>query len=80
MVGIIVQHLAEWQAHAVIVVLDIQTFWFPAVQQASLWSVAVAPRAAKGFFHRPSHRQCLKNWPYLKWTMRAYEVDLGSKC
>ena len=34
MVGVIVQHLAEWQAHAVIAVPDTRTFWFPAVQQS----------------------------------------------
>ena len=64
MIGVIVQHLAEWQAHAVIVVPDTRTFWFPAVQHASIRFIVVAPSAAKGRFQRPSHRGGLKDWQY----------------
>lgn len=77
MVGIIVQHLAEWQAHAVIVVPDTRAFWFPTVQQASVRSIVVAPSASRGSFQWPSHRGGLQDWQYPKWAMRAYEVNFG---
>ena len=67
MVGVIVQHLAEWQAHAVIVVPDTRAFWFPAVQEASIRSIVVAPSASKGRFQWPSHREGLKNCQYPTW-------------
>ena len=79
MVGVIVQHLAEWQAHAVIVVPDTRAFWFPAVQEASIRSIVVAPSASKGRFQWPSHREDLKDWQYPAWAIHAYEVDFGSK-
>ena len=77
MVGIIVQHLSEWRAHAVIVVPDTRAFWFPILQQATIRSMVIAPRAAGGVFQWPSHRGGLKEWQYSKWAMRAYEVDFG---
>eukprot|EP00903_Cladosiphon_okamuranus_P006868 g6689.t1 len=44
MAGVIVQHLAECQARAVIVVPDTRPYWFPRVQLASVESVLVAAR------------------------------------
>ena len=79
MLGVIVHHLAEWQAHAVIDVPDPQAFWIPAVQQTYIRSIVVAPSAAKGRFQWPSHREDMKDWQYPAWTMRAYELDFGSK-
>ena len=50
MAGHIVQHLAECQAHAVVVVPDTRPYWFPLVHQATVQSLEVAPRAASGYF------------------------------
>ena len=62
MVSVIVQHSAEWQSHAVIVVPDTRESWFPVAQQASIRSIVEAPTTARGLFQWPSHREGLKDW------------------
>ena len=47
------QHLAECQAHVMIVVLDTRANWFPLVRRATVQPLKVAPKAAGGFFQRP---------------------------
>lgn len=75
MAGHMVQHLAECQAHAVIVVPDIKRYWFLLVQQALVRSVQVAPRNGVGVFEWPSSAGMLQAWRYPRWAMIAYEVD-----
>ena len=76
MAGHIVEHLAECQAHDVIIVPDTRAYWFPLVQQATVQSLEVAPRAASGYFKRPSQDGVPRELQYPKWAMRAYEVDV----
>ena len=76
MVGHVVQHLRECRAHAVVVVPDIQAYWFPVLDQATARSLLVAPRGAPGVFQWPCPREgSLRPWRYPSWAMRAVEVD-----
>lgn len=78
MAGHIVQHLAECNAHAVIVVPGTKAYWFPRVQQATVRSRVVAPANAWGYFQLPGQDGSLKEWRYPRWSMVAYEVDFAS--
>lgn len=78
MVGHVVQHLAECEARAVILVPDKGAYWFPLVHRATVRSLEVAPGAAEGFFQCPGSDVTLHDWRYPKWAMRAYEVDFRS--
>ena len=42
MAGLLVQHLAECKAHAVVVVPNIKAFWYPRLQRAVVRSREVA--------------------------------------
>jgi len=75
MTGVVVQHLAECHAHAVIVVPDTRPFWFPRVQLATVKSALVAPKNGSGVFQWPSSTGAPRNWRYPAWGMVAYEVD-----
>ena len=65
-VGHIMQHLAECQAHAAIIVPDTRAYGFPLVQQATVRSLEVAPRVASGYFQWRSQDGVLREWRYPK--------------
>ena len=76
MVGHVVQHLRECRAHAVVLVPDIQAYWFPVLHHATTRSVEVAPRGASGIFQWPCPKAgTLRDWCYRSWAMRAVDVD-----
>ena len=77
MAGHVVQHLLECRARGVLLLPDIHAYWFPALQQATVRSVEVAPRGATGFFHWPTPAGSLNAWCYRRWAMRAVEVDFS---
>lgn len=74
MVGHILQHLAECEVHAVIVVPDTWAYWFALVQGAAVRSLVVAPKAGGGVRCSASN-ETLQDWRCPKWAMRVYEVD-----
>lgn len=80
MVGHVVQHLRECHVHAVVLVPDIQAYWFPVLHQATTLSDAVGrgcpPRGGRHFSLRPCPKiGSLRDWRYPSWVMRALEVD-----
>ena len=75
MVGPVLQHLRECQAHAVLLVPDTRAFWFPLLQSATVRSVAVAAVGEVGVFQFPGKDGDLRPWRYPRWAMSAYEVD-----
>ena len=75
MAGHVVQHLAECQARAVVVVPDTRPYWFPMVQLATVRSVPVAPRNGEGVFQWPCSSGNLRGWRYPRRRMVAYELD-----
>ena len=80
MVGVIVQHLVEWQAHAVIVVPDTLGVLVPSGTTSIHPIDCRGAERCEGCFQWPSHREGLKDWQYPRWAMRAYEVGFSSTC
>ena len=75
MVGHILQHLAECNAHAVIIVHGTNAYWFPMAKQATAQSRVMAQRNKGGIFEWPSQGGTFRRWRYPRWPMMAYEVD-----
>ena len=75
MAGHILQNVAECNAHAVILVPNTKSDWFPQAKQATVRSRVEARRDQKGVFQWPSQDGTLKQWRYPRWPMVAYEVD-----
>lgn len=75
MVGPVLQHFRECQAHAVLLAPDAKAYWFPLLRSATVRSVEVATIGAPGVFQCPSKDGGLKPWRYPRWSMSAYEVD-----
>ena len=75
MVAHVVQRLEECRAHAVILVPDVKSYWFPRVQIAASGSVQVSAVNTEGAFILPSPNGTLRPWRYPRWAMVAYEVD-----
>ena len=75
MAGHMLQHLAGFNAHAVILVPDTNAYWFPQTQHATVRSRVVAKRDQKGVIQWPSPDGTLKDWGYPRWPMVAYGVD-----
>ena len=75
MAGHKLQHMAECNAHAVILVLDTKAYWFPQAKQATVRYRVVARRDQKGVFQWPCQDGTLKKWRYPRWPMVACEVD-----
>ena len=68
MTGHIAQHLAECQTHAVTVVADIQAYWFPLAQRATVQPLEVAPQAAGVFIQCPGSDGPSHERRHLKWA------------
>ena len=75
MVGHVVQHLAEWRAHTVIVVPDVRNYWFPQVICATVRTLALPMAGNFGF---PHHQDDVRDYIYVRHGMRAVEVDFRS--
>ena len=70
------QHLAECQAHAMIVVLDTRANWFPLVRRATVQPLKVAPKAPGGFFQRLGPDGESHERRHHKRAKKTYEVNL----
>ena len=70
-VGHIVQRLAEYRAHAGVLVPGVKACWFPRVQFAAVRSVEVAAVNAAGVFRLPSFDGALRPRRYPRWCMVA---------
>lgn len=75
MVGVVLQHLEEKGAHAVVVIPDAKLHWFPKLQAATVRSQQVAEPGGGGQFFRLHHQRNKVTHRFHKWGMRAVEVD-----
>ena len=75
MAGHILQHLAECEARAVVLLPDVKAHWFPLVQLAAVRSIEVAAVVEEGCNQLPSPDGGLKSWRYPRWRMIAYALD-----
>eukprot|EP00752_Nemacystus_decipiens_P016879 g15111.t1 len=83
MVGPVLQHLRECQAHAVLLAPDTKAFWFPLLKSATVRSVPVADVGEHGVFCLPGKAGDLRSWRYPRWAMRAFEMAvhyIGQTC
>ena len=72
MVGHIVQHMAECRARAVIVIPNVREHWFPRVHRATVRSLAIPKIGSFGF---PHHQDGVRDHVFIRYGMRAAEVD-----
>ena len=75
MVGVVLQHLAERRAHAVILVPDLKLQWFPKLAEATVRSQPVSGPGEDSQFFRSHHQRNRIAHRFHKWGMRAVEVD-----
>ena len=75
MVGHVLQHLRECEAHAVILAPATKAFWFPLLQWATIRSLCVATIDQPGVFCFPGNDGSMRPWRYPLSAMWAYEVD-----
>ena len=72
MVGVVVQHLADCKAHAVVILPDVHGYWFPRVRCATVREYALPQRGSFGY---PHHQDGVREFVFAKHRMRAVELD-----
>ena len=75
MVGVVLQHLAECKARAVVIVPDQRQVWFPLLSGAIVRSVAVSEMGDEGVFFRLHHQKGHVPVVFQSCAMRAVEID-----
>lgn len=75
MAGHMLQHLAEFNTHTVIIVPDTNAYWFPQAHQATVRPRVVARKDQKGVLQWISQDGIFKEWRYPRGPMVAYKVN-----
>ena len=75
MVGVVTAHLREYRARVVIIIPAVCLSWFPLVASASVRSLPVASLQESNVFLRVHHLKGENPFIFLRWGMRAVEVD-----
>lgn len=75
MVGVVLQHLEEREAHAVVLVPDRKDSWYPLLQGATVQAQTVTASGESGQFFRYHHKKGKVPYVFRKFGMRAVEVD-----
>ena len=75
MVGVVLQHIAECRARAVVVVPDQRQSWFPLLSNATKRSFRVAGPGDTSAMFRVHHQRGKVPFAFKRWGMRAVEVD-----
>ena len=75
MVGVMLQHLEECQARAVIVVPDQKQSWFPRLARGWVKSRTLSHPGGKSSFYRVHHQRGREPFMFQKWNMLAVEVN-----
>ena len=66
------QHTAECRAHAVRIIPDVRDHWYPRVHHATVRSLAIPKIGSFGF---PHHQDGVRDDVFVRYGMRAVEVD-----
>ena len=77
MVGVILQHIAECKARAVLIVPDQKHAWFPLIDEATVRLVEVSMVGDDSAFFRVHHQRGRVPFAFTRWAMRAVEVDFN---
>ena len=75
MVGVVTAHLREYRARVVIIIPAVCLSRFPLVASASVRSLPVASLLEFNVFLRVHHLKGENLFIFLRWGMRAVEVD-----
>lgn len=75
MVGVLLQHLEECQAKAVVVVPDHKQYWFPRMASATRKSRTVSICGGVSPFFRVHHQRGSERFHFKRWDMLAVVVD-----
>ena len=76
MVGHIVRHMADYGAHAVIVLPNLREDWGPRVGRATVRALALSPTDTLG---SPQRRDGVREFGYARHGLRAVELDFRGK-
>lgn len=79
MVGVVLQHLDECQARAVVFVPDQKQFLFPQLASVTVKSKRVSTPRGLSIFFRAHHQRGRERLLLGRWAMRAVEVDFRQK-
>ena len=79
MIGVILQHIVECKARAVLIVLDQEHVWFPLIDAATVSSVEVSMVRDDSEFFRVHHQRGRVPFAFTRWGMRAVEVDINQE-
>ena len=78
MVGVLLQHLDECGARAVVVLLDQKQSWFPRLASATVQSRRLsAPGGTSPLFFRVHHQRGSERFHFKKWGVLAVEVNFA---
>ena len=75
MVGLVTAHLRKCRARSVLVIPAVRFSWFLFVASASVWTLPVASPRESDVFYRIDHLNREISFIFLRWGMRAVEVD-----
>lgn len=79
MVGVLLQHLEECGARAVVVVPDKKQSWFPRLASATVKSTQLSKPQGTSPFFRVHHQRGPEPFHFKQWGMIAVEVNFISK-
>lgn len=79
MVGVLLQHLEECKAKAVVIVPDQKQSWFPRLAGAAVRSKEISRPGGVSPFFRVHHQRGHEKFEFKRWPMRAVEVDFSKK-
>ena len=78
MVGVLLQHLDECGARAVVVLPDQKQSWFPRLAGATVQSKRLSAPGGPSPFFRVHHRRGSERFHFQKWGMLAVEVNFAA--
>lgn len=77
MVGVVLQHLEECQARAVMIVPDQKQSWFPRLARGLVKSRTLSTPTGPSPFFRVHHQRGREPFKFKKWNMLAVEVNFN---
>ena len=78
MVGVLLQHLDECGARAVVVLPDQKQSWFPRLASATVQSKRLSAPGGPSPFFRVHHQRRSERFHFKKWGMLAVEVNFAA--
>lgn len=77
MVAVVLQHLVDCKARAVIVVPDHKQTWFPLLSNGTVKSTKFSEPGGRSPFSRVHHQRGREEFTFKRWGMRTVEVNFA---